>query len=234
MEFIANEGKSVEIDVNGKTYLRHAIKTRFIKPGESYMDVFREYVEPLYKEGDIVAVSEKVIALCQNRIIKREDIKIGFWAKILSRFASRRAAGVGIGVGETIKMQYAIDEVGLFKVLWASAASAVTKMFGVKGVFYRIVGLEVSGLDGFEEVYWKEYNDIGIKIPEAPNRVCDEIKETLGISCMIIDANDIGQEVLGKSSDIELLGEELVRMISDNPAGQAGECTPLVLIREEE
>ena len=32
MEFVANTGKKVEIEVNGKTYLRHAIKTRFIKP----------------------------------------------------------------------------------------------------------------------------------------------------------------------------------------------------------
>ena len=32
MEFTANNGKNVKIDVNGKVYLRHAIKTRFIKP----------------------------------------------------------------------------------------------------------------------------------------------------------------------------------------------------------
>lgn len=32
MEFTANNGKSVEIEVNGEKYLRHAIKTRFIKP----------------------------------------------------------------------------------------------------------------------------------------------------------------------------------------------------------
>ena len=109
MEFIANEGKNVEIEVNGKTYLRHAIKTRFIKQGESYIEVFKEYVLPIYEEGDIVSSSEKIIALCQNRIVKREDIRIGFWAKFLSRFASKTETGVG--VAETIKMQYAIDTV---------------------------------------------------------------------------------------------------------------------------
>ena len=30
MEFIANEGKKVEIEVQGEKYLRHAIKTRFV------------------------------------------------------------------------------------------------------------------------------------------------------------------------------------------------------------
>ena len=166
-----------------------------------------------------------------DKIVKREDIKIGFWAKLLSKFASHPSTGVG--VGETIKMQYAINTVGLFRVLWASIASAVTKLFGKKGVFYEIVGQDVSGLDGFYDHVWKEYGDIGIRLPENPEAVCNEIKETLGISCMIVDANDLGQEVLGHSSDIELSNEELKGLIRDNPSGQGKELTPLILIRKK-
>ena len=232
MEFYANEGKNIEIEVNGQKYLRHAIKTRFINQGESYIDVFKEYVSPIYEEGDIISSSEKIIALCQNRIVKREDIKIGFWAKLLSKFTSHPSTGVG--VGETIKMQYAINTVGLFKVIWASIASAVTKLFGKKGVFYEIVGQDVSGLDGFYDHVWKEYGDIGIRLPENPTAVCNEIKETLGISCMIVDANDLGQEVLGHSNDIELSNEELKGLIKDNPSGQGKELTPLILIRKKD
>lgn len=232
MEFYANEGKKVEIEVNGQTYLRHAIKTRFVKQGESYIDVFKEYVLPIYEEGDIISSSEKIIALCQNRIVKREDIKIGFWAKLLSKFASH--PDTGVGVGETIKMQYAIDTVGLLKVLWASIASAVTKLFGRKGVFYEIVGQEVSGLDGFYDHVWQEYGDIGIRLPENPKGVCNEIKKELGISCMIVDANDLGQEVLGYSDDITLSEEELKGLIKDNPSGQGKELTPLILIRKKQ
>ena len=36
MDFVANTGKKLEIEVNGVTYIRHAIKTRFIKQGEDY------------------------------------------------------------------------------------------------------------------------------------------------------------------------------------------------------
>ena len=202
MEFHANEGKNVEIEVNGEVYLRHAIKTRFVKQGDSYIDLFKEYVSPIYQEGDIISSSEKIIALCQNRVLKREDIKVGFWAKFLSKFAHKTTAGVG--VGEPIKMQFAINQVGLLKVLWASLASAVTKLFGKKGVFYEIVGQEVSGLDGFYDHVWKEYGDIGILLPENPSKVCNEIHDKLGISCMIVDANDLGQEVIGHSNDIKL------------------------------
>ncbi len=232
MDFVSNTGKKLEIEVNGVTYIRHAIKTRFIKQGENYIDIFREYVKPIYKEGDIISSSEKIIALCQNRIVKREEIKIGFWAKLLSKFASHPKSK-GIGVGESIKMQYAINKAGLFKVLFASACSFVTKIFGIRGVFYKIVGEQVSGLDGFYGAVWKEYEDIGIELPVNSNQVCNEIKEKLGISTMIVDANDLGREILGKSDDIEINDNELKEIIKDNPAGQGRELTPLILIRKK-
>ena len=231
MEFYANEGKSVAIEAGGEIYLRHAIKTRFIIPNESYISVINEYVSDIYEEGDIISISEKIISLCQNRIIRREEIKIGFWAKFLSRFASHPSTG--IGVGESIKMQYAINKAGLAKVLFASVLSGITKLFGVRGVFYRIVGQEVSGLDGFYGHVWKEYEDIGLELPLNSTGVCNEIREKLGISAMIVDTNDLGQEILGKSDDIRLEESVLKEMIQDNPAGQGKQQTPIILIRKK-
>lgn len=248
MELCANRGKNIEIDVNGKNYSRYAIKTKFVKRGDSYLDIIEEYIKPIYNEGDIVSISEKMVALCQNRVVRREDIKIGALARFLSKFAAHPDPKVGIGVGSSIKMQYAIDTVGPVRVLFASMASAITKLLGQKGVFYKIVGLEVSGLDGFEvntldkgedasetaafDNDWAEYLDMGIKTPENPTRVCNEIKEKLGISCMIVDANDVGQDILGCSSDICLSELELKGLIKDNPAGQGRQMTPLILIRQ--
>lgn len=231
MEFVSNEGKKVEIEVQNEIYLRHAIKTKFINTNDDYMQIIKEYVLEIYQKGDIISISEKIISICQNRIIKREDIKISFWAKFLSKFASH--PDTGIGVGEPIKMQYAINKVGLIKVLFASFISAITKLFGKKGVFYEIIGQEVSGLDGFYDHVWKEYKDIGIEIPEKPNEVCNEIKENLGISCMIVDSNDFGQVILGKSSDITLSEDILIQIIRDNPAGQGKQRTPIILIRKK-
>lgn len=232
MEFVANEGKNVEIEVGGHTYMRHAIKTHFVQQGEDYIEIFKKYVSDLYQPGDIVSSSEKIIALCQNRVVKRDELKIGFWAKLLSKFASH--PDTGVGVGETIKMQYAISKVGLPRVIWASFAGGVCKVFGKKGVFYEIVGSDVSGLDGFYDHVWAEYRDIGIENPENPSGVCDEIKEKLGMSCMIVDANDLGQELLGYSSDITLSEEELIGLVRDNPCGQGQETTPIILIRRKD
>ena len=229
MEYI-NNNKAALITVNNKQYRRKAIKTHFVKQGESYINIMQTYALPEYQEGDFISISEKIIALCQNRVVKKEDLKVGFWAKTLSKFASRTSAGVG--VGEALKMQYAINKVGLPKILYASVASAITKLFGKKGVLYEIVGQEVAGLDGFYNKVWDEYGEIGIKMPENPFGVCNEIKEKLGISCMLVDANDLGQEILGFSDDLKEKKAFLKEFIKDNPAGQEKELTPIILMKE--
>lgn len=70
-------------------------------------------------------------------------------------------------------------------------------------------------------------------MPTNSNEVCNEIKEKLGISTVIVDANDLGREILGKSEDIKLSYEEIKEIIKDNPAGQGRELTPLILIRRK-
>ena len=230
MEFVSNKGKKVEIKVGDEIYLRHAIKTKFIQTEDNYIEIIKKYVSEIYQEGDILSISEKIISICQKRVIKRENIKVGTLAKVLSKFASH--PDTGVGVGESIKMQYAINTVGVCKIIFASVISAITKLFGMKGIFYKIVGQEVSGLDGFYDHVWKEYKDVGIPLPADSNKVCNEIKSKLGISSMIVDANDLGQVILGKSDDIKFDDEMLVAMIKDNPAGQGRETTPLILIRK--
>ncbi len=232
MKFIANQGKRVEIAVAGTTYLRHAIQTRFITTRDNYIDLIREYVLPLYEEGDLLSISEKVISICQHRIKRREDIRVSFWARFLARFASP-ASSRGVGVSEPVKMQYAIDQKGLARILAAGVAGGFCKLFGIKGVFYRIAGQEVSGLDGFYDGVWDEYKDIGIEIPKDPDAVCDEIKKKLGVLCMIVDANDLGQEILGKCSSLSWDEALLKQLIRDNPAGQSRQRTPFILIRRK-
>lgn len=230
MEFRALEGKNVEIDVNGEKYLRHAIETHYIQLGEDYIQLLEKYVKPIYEEGDILSISEKIISLCQKRVVYKKDMKVSSLAKFLSKFAMRSDAGVG--VDNPYKMQFAIDLCGSIKVIWAAIAGGFCKLFGKKGVFYEIVGPEISGLDGFYGNVFSEYADFGIRIPENSTGVCNEMYDKLGIKAMIVDANDFNVEILGKSDVIDNSEDELRKMIKDNPAGQTKTLTPLVLIRK--
>ncbi len=230
MDFLANEGKSVYIEVGGKTYARHAIQTHFVQVGESYIDLMEQYVKPLYQEGDLLSMSEKVIAMCQKRVVTEDQVKPGFWAKVLSRCVHQTAAGPGMGL--PVKMQFAINVCGLWKVLWAAFCAAVDKLRGKRGTFYEMLGTEVSGLDGFYGHEIPEYEHMGVRVPENPNGVCDEIFEKTGIISMIVDANDLNVEMLGHCSRLTQTDDELLAFIQDNPAGQDRQLTPFILIRE--
>lgn len=230
MEFKALEGKNVEIQVGENKYIRHAIQTHYVQLGESYVDLIKKYVVPIYEEGDIVSISEKIISLCQRRIVYKKDVKVTGLAKFLSKFAMRSDAGVG--VDNPYKMQFAINLCGRLKVIWAAIAGGVCKLFGKRGVFYKIVGQEVSGLDGFYGNVFSDYAEFGIRIPENSTGVCNEIYEATGVKCMIVDANDFNVEILGKADSIEYDDAELKGMVKDNPAGQAKTLTPMVLVRK--
>lgn len=230
MEFYANAGKAVEVTAGGKRYARHAITTHFVEVGESYIDLIEKYVKPVYQEGDILSSSEKVIALCQKRIVTEEECKPGFWATVLSRCVHQTKAGPGMGL--PVKMQFAINHCGLFKVIWAAICAAVCKVFGKKGVFYDMLGTEVTGLDGFYGEDIPAYAHMGVRVPEDPDGVCDEVFAKTGVVMMIVDANDLNVALLGKGKALaDRPDKELLEMIADNPAGQGQQLTPFILIR---
>ena len=68
-EFVANEGKQVVIQVGDRKFARHAVHTHFVQIGESYLDLIEQYIKPIYQEGDILSSSEKIISLCQKRVV---------------------------------------------------------------------------------------------------------------------------------------------------------------------
>ena len=231
MELSTNENKALCCTGEGVTYERYAIKTRFVNIGDDYVDFMREFALPHMQEGDFLSISEKIIALCQKRIVYRKDIHPGFWAKLLCKFV--RVTPAGPGAGTPYKMQLIIMLCGLPRVLFAAFCSAVTKLFGKKGVFYKVCGHDVDGIDGLidYDISYKEYVDYGILNPENPNGVCNEIYDQLGIPCMIIDACDLSVSVLGKSRDMTLADNTLAEIMRDNPAGQDDQCTPIILVR---
>ncbi len=232
MEFTANDKKNVAIETSTGVYDRCAIQTHFIQIGEDYNELVERYVKPLWQEGDLLAISEKIVSLCQKNVVYRKDMKITWLAKFLSRFATQHNAA-GIGVGDVYKMQFAIDRCGALRVLWAAVCAGVGKLFGKKGVFYDMVGDEVRGLDGFYPDVFPVYGEFGIPLPKNPVGVCNEIKEKTGVDTMIIDANDFTRDILGKSDGVTLTDGELCEIIRDNPAGQDDQCTPFILIRKQ-
>ena len=226
-----NPGKCSEIIVGDKKYIRHAIKTHYIKVGEdNYIDIITKYAVPLYESEDILSISEKIISICQGRVVYRKDVKVSKLAIFLSKFVETTPAGDHVGIPH--KMQVAIDLAGPFRIIVAAFVSAITRPFGIRGLFYSIAGSGIASIDGFETDFFEDYLDMAILPPLEPTKVCNEIHEKTGIKCMIVDANDLGVEILGVCEEIKYTKSELENLIKDNPAGQEGQSTPMILVRQ--
>jgi F420-0:gamma-glutamyl ligase len=191
-------------------------------------EVVRRYAGSLADDVRLVAVSERMVAITQGRSYPMDQIRAGRLARLLVRYVTRPGYGIGLGTPET--MQLAIDEVGAPRILLAAAASAVTKLFGVHGVFYRVAGRQAAAIDGPTSYTIPPYNKAATLGPRAPDAAARTIAAAVGVPIAIIDANDAGCAVLGASPGIDR--RFVQRLFADNPLGQAGEQTPICVVRE--
>ena len=215
---------------DGNEYTRYAIQTHFVMRAEDQAALVEKYVRPFYQTGDVLSFGAKVMAMCVESVRTRDEVKPGFFANLMWRFAGINTTGVGMH--EPYKMQLVIDIVGLPRVLLAAFLSAVTKPFGVKGVFYRVCGKGVGDIDGF---YYRSsfdiYKQLALINPPNPQELCDDLFNKTGIPVVLMDANDIQRDQLAKSDGFPLSDTQIQDALKDNPSGQGDELTPFILIR---
>ena len=226
-----NQGKRLTIELDGVAYARYPLRTPLVGEGDDVVSVVRDAAQPYLVAGDIVVVSEKIVAIAQGRAFPIDQIRPSFWARLLSRFVSRPGWGIGLGSAET--MELAVREAGLARILMAAALAFVPRLFGVKGLFYIIAGKNINAIDGPTPNTIPPYNRYAKLPPKDPQRVARAISAALsGAPVAIIDANDIGQRVLGTSEGVDRRAVE--KLFADNPLGQGAEQTPVAIVRREQ
>ena len=67
MEIKANEGKNINITVDGVEYMRIPCKTKLIMKEDDLGEVLDEYTKEIRQPGDMIFVSEKIVAITQGR-----------------------------------------------------------------------------------------------------------------------------------------------------------------------
>ncbi|MDF2666722.1 MAG: hypothetical protein K0R81_2572 [Microbacterium sp.] len=226
----ANAGKALTRTVDGTSYARIPIRTRVVMPGDDLDAFILEYAKDAVQPGDLLFVTEKIVAITQGRSYKLDSITPRKLALFLSKYVTRTPYGIGLGMPETMEM--ALRECGTPRILFAAAVSAVTKAFGRKGDFYRIAGDKARAIDGPTKGTIPPYNQAVVLGPERPREVAARLKSLLGIDLdvAVVDINDLGGNILGSTMD--KAGEKrLVAILKDNPLGQGHESTPLGIVR---
>ncbi|MDO8513241.1 MAG: F420-0--gamma-glutamyl ligase [bacterium] len=226
------EKKKLEpiIEVDGKKYERIPVATHMIHIKEPYFPLLEKYVLPKTKKGDWLALSERVIAYSQGRVVHESVVKPSWLAKIIVKGVTKFPDDLGFS--HPRKMQVAIMQAGTARIIFASIVGAITRLFGRRGDFYRIAGNNIAQIDGFNPPTMAPYNEFAKLAPEDPDGFCQQIEEKYGLPSIIVDANNIDCEVLGFSKGFPITKEIARKILLDNPLGQSNELTPIVIVRE--
>ncbi|GAA1322033.1 asparagine synthase (glutamine-hydrolyzing) [Brachybacterium rhamnosum] len=245
-----NPGKRLDLvsETDGHTWRRLPLQTELVGRGDDLDAIVRERVERFaasvpagtVPEGApwYYVISEKIVAITQGRSWYTWEIHPRPSAKVLSRFVTRTPAGIGLGDPTT--MELAIREVGLPRVLMASAAGAAGKLLRRRGVFYEVVGDNVRAIDG-PTPYSAFPSNVSAKLPpKDPDVVAARLSAAIRAAdipaalresfrgTVVMDANDIGRNVLG--SDVSTPKADLEATFADNPLGQGRQRTPMAIL----
>ena len=186
--------------------------------------VLRDYAGPHLQRGDVLTIGETPLAVMQGRYHHPAMVRPSSLARLLCRvFHPTSSLATACG------LQSLIDLVGPARVLCAWLLGTLLKLIGLKGWFYRLAGDQARLIDDVTGTT-PPYDQTIVLGPLDPERFCCDAAAALGIDVAVVDVNDLGRvKVLAANPGCNQ--QLLERALRPNPAGNADERTPLVLVR---
>jgi hypothetical protein len=161
----------------------------------------------------------------QERMLYHSEIKPGWVAKRLCQFFYRTSS-----MSTACGLQTLVDISGPVRVIFALVVGAIAKkLLRIPGVFYQLAGEQARLIDDVTGTL-PPYDQFIVLGPENSQQVVDRIQQETGVAAAIVDANDLkAVKVLAATADVP--PGFLEQALLSNPAGNADEQTPVVLIR---
>ena len=150
-------------------------------------------------------------------------------ARLLAKCVRQTPAGPGMGL--PVKMQFALDQEGRARVLWAALRAGLDKLRGIHGTFTVCWGRRSGDWMGSMGRTSPPMRIWASAFPRSRTCCVTRSMKKRGVQSYIVDANGLGVELMGKSSGITAPETWLTEVIRDNPAGQEEQMTPFILVR---
>ena len=200
------------------------LRTHLLGPLDDPIAVLRRYAEAVLQPGDVLTLGETPLAVMQGRYRHPSEVEPGMVARLACRvFHPTSSLATACG------MQTLIDLVGPTRVLAAWIGGLLLKLVGIPGGFYRLASDQARLIDDITGTT-PPYDQTIVLGPDRPQTFCDQAAAALGVAVAIVDVNDLGRvKVLAASSGCD--EDLLTRALKPNPAGNANQRTPLVLVR---
>jgi len=200
------------------------VRTPIVAPGDDLVAMVARAVDGIARSGDVIAISETAVAIAQGELLAAEYVRPSRLAFAISRNADPMAT-----ISQPESMQLVIDQVGRWKVLYATLLQLVGRLRRRRGAFYEVMGDAIAAFDGYTGTM-PPYERAIVLAPREPDVFSESVRERCGAGCAVVDANDLQKaKVLGASHDVNR--ETVERALLDNPHGNGDEQTPVVVLK---
>eukprot|EP00897_Mesotaenium_endlicherianum_P005037 jgi/Mesen1/4561/ME000232S03826 len=184
------------------------------------LQVIRKYVLPHVQPGDIITIGETPLAIMQGRFRHPRSVRAGHVARLACKpFHPTSSLATACG------MQALIDVVGRVRVIFAIIGAVLAS----RGMFYRLAGEQARLIDDVTGTLppYDQFITLG---PLNVQSTVDALKAKTGCEVAVVDVNDLKRvQILAASDGVN--HKALAAALIDNPAGNADEQTPLVIVR---
>ena len=200
------------------------IRTHLLGTLDDPAEVLRHYAGAVLQPGDVLTIGETPLAVMQGRYNHPANLQPSSLARLLCRvFHPTSSLATACG------LQTLIYNVGPARVLCAWLLGTALKLVGSKGWFYRLAGEQARLIDDVTGTT-PPYDQTIVLGPADSEAVCRQLALELGVAVAVVAVNDLGRvKVLASSPGCD--EALLMRALKPNPAGNANERTPLVLVR---
>ena len=202
------------------------IKTSLLSAFDKPVETVIQYCKNIINENDILIIGESPLAIMQGRYENYLNIEYDIFSKILCYFfhpTSSLATACG--------MQILINKIGLTRIVISLIFGFLFKSIGIKGIFYRLTNPESSLIDDISGTIIP-YDKTIVLGPNNPNLFCKKVSKSLNIEIAVADVNDLGDVKILASSN-KSINKLLKKALKNNPAGNADEKTPIVIVRRK-
>lgn len=207
-----------------RAYARLPIRTHVITERDDLVEVVVRYTKGLVDPGDVVVLSESMVAIAQGRAIIYSKVRPGILARFLCRFPQKHGS-----LATPQAMQLAIEDAGRARVLAGAVAAGIGRLLGRRGWFFVVAGRHLAYVDDIAGTL-PPYDRHIVLGPREPERLAGRIRARIGVDVAIVDVNDIHcVDVIAYAGRLE--PEAFRQALIDNPAGNDDQQTPIVILK---
>ena len=211
---------------SSNTILIDPIRTHILGSLDDPIEILKSYMPLNCISTDILAIGESPLAVMQGRYINYRNINASLISRLICKgFHPTSSLATASG------MQTLINISGPTRVIISWLIGGIFKFFGVRGMFYRLAGEQARLIDDITGTT-PPYDKCIVLGPKDTQNFCIKAAKKLNINVAVVDVNDLGRVKILSTNNVNNT-EMIKRALKSNPAGNANQQTPIVLIRSE-